>query len=1072
MKRCAGIAWITARLLLLLPMAGSVPVWAEDDPELEQYFIANAAYNRKLYPVAVEQFRGFLKQHGTHPKADLARQGLGLSQYALKQYDKAIPHFAALLAKPKLDKAIDRERLIMLQGQCMLHGTRKEEARQLFIAQLDKLRNPIYKAAALAAICDVSFGRKEWDTVVEWTAKLLAANPVPDQAARGLYQRGFAYYRTERLKDAADALAKVAALEAAPAWKTRAAYLLGECHNSLKQFDQAEPAFAAALPGLSGSDAAECQYLLGLTRFLLARFEAAAADFAAYLKQAKPDAEGQPAPHVGEARFYIARSLLELEDYKGAERKFSELARAEDPIAAKANLWWARVFSRRKDNFERSAQILGEAVQRFKKSPMLDDIEFDYANALMSSKTPDWKKASDALSHVEGRRKFGQMAEVIAQRATCLHKHKDFNGSLQTTDRFLSGFADHPLTGDVRFMRAENLFLLNRGDEAAKAYTAFLTAHKDHANVPPARLRIAQVHHLAGRWDEALASAGPLLATKPEGGLFAQLSFVVGDCLFRQEKWGEAIQPLEDFVAMRVEMQKNKRRRVTVEPNLDTALIQLAVAHDRSDQKDQALEHLLTLVDYYGVPTPHLAMALSEQGRLAYQTGDLKRARTALERFIKEDKANKEPFKQGAPPQRPRVMYYLGWVEALEKRHVPAAEWFSQVPRNHPLGADAALQHGIALVNAENFELAAKHFPQMLNHFREHEKLSLVIYYAGLSTAKQKDWATAANYFKRVLESYPDSAFADQALYEWAWSERARKRNKEAVALYNQLLAKHPKSPLVVKVQSELAELNLDSGAQDEVIVQLTTTLKIVQDEALREPIRIQLASAHFKKGDHETAAALFEELLVDYPKSKLRASMLFQAGESRLNLKETAVARDHYSAAVKLSGIEPILAESLAMRLGETQSLTGQYKPAVGTYRDFLRRFPESQWIRNAQFGLAYALERSDNSKAAIDEYRKLFTDPKRVDLWTVRGRFQIGECYFNQRLYEAAIAEFVNIEINFKKYPSWQAKSVLEVGRVLLAQEKREEASQRFKDVINRYSKEKAALVARQYLDQLRSG
>ena len=76
----------------------------------------------------------------------------------------------------------------------------------------------------------------------------------------------------------------------------------------------------------------------------------------------------------------------------------------------------------------------------------------------------------------------------------------------------------------------------------------------------------------------------------------------------------------------------------------------------------------------------------------------------------------------------------------------------------------------------------------------------------------------------------------------------------------------------------------------------------------------------------------------------------------------------------------------------------------------------------------------------------------------------------------YDQAIARFVHLEIDksFKKYPSWQAKSVLEIGRVLLAQSKREEAVQRFKEILNHpvLGKEKAATVARQLLDQLRSG
>jgi TolA-binding protein len=233
-----------------------------------------------------------------------------------------------------------------------------------------------------------------------------------------------------------------------------------------------------------------------------------------------------------------------------------------------------------------------------------------------------------------------------------------------------------------------------------------------------------------------------------------------------------------------------------------------------------------------------------------------------------------------------------------------------------------------------------------------------------------------------------------------------------------------------------------------------------------------------------------------------MRVSILFQAGESRLQLTETATARDHFAAAAGLigtpqpktanaptepaktrgkkgakpdprsaniAGTPPELAESILMRLGETQSLTGEHKAAQETYKKFLSSFPESRWTRNAQFGLGFALEMGGNPKAAIPEYAKLLTADV-VDLWTVRARFQTGECHFNQQEYDKAVTEFVNMEINFSKYPDWQAKAALEIGRVLLAQGKREEAEQRLKDVIRKFSKEKAAIIARQLLDKMR--
>ncbi|MFP6632776.1 MAG: tetratricopeptide repeat protein, partial [Planctomycetota bacterium] len=724
-------------------------------------------------------------------------------------------------------------------------------------------------------------------------------------------------------------------------------------------------------------------------------------------------------------------------------------------------------------NYDQAAASLEPAVKKYEKfAPINDDLRFDYANALMSRRNPDWKTAGQALGKINGE-VFGQFAEVLAQRATCYHKLKDYNTSLTLANDYLAKFKDHGMAGDTRFLRAENMFLLNQLAPAIKAYQEFQVVNKDHPNTLAAAFRVAQIYHHQEQWDQSLAAARPLLAKKPEGPLFAQLAFLVGNCHFRKEQWKECLEPLEAFVATRVQKKGKNNQQVTADPNVDTALIQLAVAYDRTEDSIKALEHLETLTRFYPTPTPHLPLALAEQGRLAYESGDLKLARAALERFLSEAKLNKEPFKSGASPQRLRVNYFLGWVNATEKKHEPAALHFGVVSKDpkHALAADAALQQGLAYVHLEEFAQAAVLFPEILKRYPQHEKLQRVTYYAGLSLARQEKWGPAAGHLSKVADTWPDSKFADQALYEWAWCERKQKREAEAVKLYERFLGKYKQSSLVVKVQSELAGLNLKSGAQDMVIERLTKALSEIKDDALKEELRYQLASAHYSKGEHEKSAGMFEQLLSDYPKSKLKASMCFQAGESRYKLKETVTARGHFAEGMKVGGIQPAIAESMMMRLAEMQSATADHTGARKTYQDFIGRFPESKWRRNAQFGLAWSLENSDKPTEAIHHYAPLLDPKAPIDLWTVRARFQTGECYFNMQKYEQAVKEFLNVEIHYKKHPAWQAKGILEIGRVLLAQNKREDAKQRFKDVIIRYPKEKAAIVARQYLDQLRT-
>ena len=51
-----------------------------------------------------------------------------------------MPHLAALLAKRDLDASISRERLVMLQGQCLLLTGKKDEAKTLFVAEIANLK--------------------------------------------------------------------------------------------------------------------------------------------------------------------------------------------------------------------------------------------------------------------------------------------------------------------------------------------------------------------------------------------------------------------------------------------------------------------------------------------------------------------------------------------------------------------------------------------------------------------------------------------------------------------------------------------------------------------------------------------------------------------------------------------------------------------------------------------------------------------------------------------------------------------------------------------------------------------
>tara|TARA_B100000579_G_C22730074_1_gene803759 strand:- start:283 stop:1200 length:918 start_codon:yes stop_codon:yes gene_type:complete len=301
-----------------------------------------------------------------------------------------------------------------------------------------------------------------------------------------------------------------------------------------------------------------------------------------------------------------------------------------------------------------------------------------------------------------------------------------------------------------------------------------------------------------------------------------------------------------------------------------------------------------------------------------------------------------------------------------------------------------------------------------------------------------------------------------------AWCNRGAEKIEQAVELYTKIIEDYPNSSLIAKVQSELAELNLQGGNTDEVIAQLTKALDGVKSEPLRSDIRYQLASAHLKGGDYKSAVIQFESMLENYPESKILDRILFNAGECQFKLGNMKAATAHFSAASKVENSEDALTESILLRLGETQSVTGDHNFAQLTYKAFLEKFTQSRWRRNASFGLALAIEKGGEPKLAIPIYKDLLNATD-VDLWSVRSRYQLGNSYFELKQYEEAVVEFVNLEINYPQYPNWQAMSVIGVGRVLMEQDKKKQAAERFKEVLVKYDDDEALKIAQNYLDKL---
>jgi TolA-binding protein len=353
-------------------LAGPLAAQETADPALELYYSANAAYNRKLYTIAITNYTDFLKRYSTHAKAQMARRGLGLSRFALKQYDLAAPEFDKLLSERNLDPKIDRAQVTLLHAQSLLHTNQKDEAQQRLIAAASSLPAGVYRTGATAAVTDLFFDQKDWPNTVTWARKLQEITTASNgQIIRAGYQEGFARYKLGQITEALVVLEKIKALaanERSEAWGARIRYLISECHVSKTTLDEAENSLQTALAGMTGTAAVNAQYRLAAIKFSREKWEDAKADYEAFLKETKTKEEEDP--RIRQAKLRIGRCWMELGETGTADNSFKDLITVNDEFAARATLWRGRLYSRNKEQGDRYKAARPSSPTSISNTPM------------------------------------------------------------------------------------------------------------------------------------------------------------------------------------------------------------------------------------------------------------------------------------------------------------------------------------------------------------------------------------------------------------------------------------------------------------------------------------------------------------------------------------------------------------------------------------------------------------------------------------------------------------------------------------------------------------------------------
>ncbi len=592
-------------------------------------------------------------------------------------------------------------------------------------------------------------------------------------------------------------------------------------------------------------------------------------------------------------------------------------------------------------------------------------------------------------------------------------------------------------------------------------------------------LRAATALSVAGKQDAAIELLEKNRSDFPDANQQAEASYLIGTIQLGQGRGEEAIKALEQALAAAPNW-----------PRADEVHLQLGQAHLTAGNTAKAAEVWESIIKR-SASSPRADQALYRLAQLSARAGDHQQAAARFEQLLQSKRD---------PLLTPFALYGRGWNLMRADQPAEALAALDQLIEQHgehPIATDAKLARGMCLRALGQLDAAAEVLQDYLAADPQGANRGHALYELALIDQDQERPAEAAERLEQLVAAVPNYPLMEKVLYEWAWSLKESGQEDEAQQRFRQLIDQYPQDPLTAEAYYFIGQRHYVQEAWEAAAENYAAAATAATAAELREKSLYRQGWSLYQAADYGRAIEVFSAQAKEFPEGKFLPDALLMVGEGYFRQAKYEPAVEAYQVARQrivdrnetqqqfASVADRQIRELVFLHGGQSLAQLKQYEAAKDWFNELEKRFPESQYLPQARYETAFALQQSGQEDEALKLYEVVAAE-QRNELGA-RARFMMGEIYFGRRDLANAIPEFQRVMYGYgaERAPeavrNWQAKSGYEAGRCAelmmeqasspdRRQKSAEIAAQFFQYVVDKHPKHELAPKGQERLEVLK--
>ncbi len=452
-------------------------------------------------------------------------------------------------------------------------------------------------------------------------------------------------------------------------------------------------------------------------------------------------------------------------------------------------------------------------------------------------------------------------------------------------------------------------------------------------------------------------------------------------------------------------------------------------------------------------------------------------------------------------PKKVDAAYGRAWCLFEQKKFNGAAVAFNSFTKNNPQDdrvLDATLREADCYFFLGDYEKSSSLYASLADLRKNSQYTEYAAFQIAMSYIQRGESERGIEQLRNFIIKYPTSVYNEVVQFNIAWTYFSKNQFNEAIVEFRKLIGEfplsqlmprvlfnmgdafynlrqydsarvyyqrvpkeYPQSPLVADALTGLQYTYEAEGRPTAAVAQIDTLLRSSQSGISREELLLKKGDILFGQGEFGEAVIEYNKLLSLSPSRSVQGKTYYQlarAYEMENNIQQAV----RYYETVMKDYADLDFAPNANLSLGIAHIKTKRFREAVGVFREFEIKFPNSPLLSEVRYNHGVALVNLKEKNNAASQFISVI-EKHPDDIFADRSRLQLSRVLLSNKQYRASL-DTLNSVLN-RRSDDIAAEALLMVGENYLSMKKSADALQVFRDVYEQYT-EFPMLVERAHL------